>query len=438
MEKITEQIPPDQEESELDIETQELQVEDLDFWTLSFLREHIDMSERIDFNPEEELEKIKKAVAESPENEQSNQRFFLMRSFKRRLKLLRENMAQAQLELENFIRINPKADKNELLLTVEEIVNRNNVSAQTSYLREAALQYFQAHTSINDTVETYKTCYLDTWQTKLFEDLFGQPPKSQIEIETMPMNLYIKIRNIEDYVLAFGSSNNIARNSGGGSLNREFPKVKKLSAKVLIENTSIVSPEHAERRIKPHEEEHSIHKNIYPRSAFVKGEQDWLKDIKPNQEIELPLFNTIMHGSITNLLLEDWLWGTKTEILAYMKNDIRIDALEQLLTDPHGLYHYLDNHREYYQNWFSGHLKRNGITVLGFNNYHLTEKEIKIMYSDSLTEAWEKRYLQMLEKTFRALQLLFKYYGPDKYPEIMRLLAQEPITKWPRLAKILS
>lgn len=68
MEKLNEQIPPDQEESELDIETQELQVEDLDFWTLSFLREHIDMPERVDFNPEEELEKIKKVVAESPEN----------------------------------------------------------------------------------------------------------------------------------------------------------------------------------------------------------------------------------------------------------------------------------------------------------------------------------------------------------------------------------
>ena len=49
------------------METQESQIEDLDFWTLSFLKKHIDIPERIDLNPEEELEKIKKIVTNSPE-----------------------------------------------------------------------------------------------------------------------------------------------------------------------------------------------------------------------------------------------------------------------------------------------------------------------------------------------------------------------------------
>lgn len=438
MEKLIEQITSDQEKNELEIETQELQVEDLDFWTLSFLREHVDMPERVDLNPEEELAKIKKAVAESPEDAQSNQRTFLMKSFKNRLKILRENMAKAQLELEHFIRENPLAHKKELLQIAEEIAHRNNISAQAGYLQEAVLRYFKAHTDIIETVEIYKTRHPETWQTQLFEDLFAQPPRGPVEIEVMPMNIYIKIANIEDYVVANGGSENVARNSGGASLNREFPKVKTLSAKVLIENTNLNNPVYSKDVVKPHEEEHSIHKNIYPRSAFIKGEQDWLKDMGRNREIGLPLFNTIIHQSITNILLGNWLWGAKTEILAYMKNDRNIDYIKRLLTDPDGLYHFLDSYREYYQSWFLGHLEKAGIKVLGPNNHHLTEEEIRIMYSNSLEEAWHKRYLPMLEKSFKAIKIMLKHYGPDKYPEIMRLLAQEPINKWPRLAKILS
>lgn len=439
MEKLVEQIPPEQEEAELDTEASELQVEDLDFWTLSFLKEHIDMPERIDFNPDKELEAIKKAVAESPEEEQSNQRVLLMRNFKRRLKVLRENMAKAQLEVEGFIRKNPKADKKELLRIVEDIANRNNVSAQVSYLQEAVRLYFQAHTNIIDTVQIYKTRYPDTWQAELFKDLFGQPPCGQIEIEEMPMHIYIKIGDIKDYVVAFGESENIARNSGGGSLvGKKFPKVEALSYKVLIENESFSSLEYAEKVTKPHEEEHAIHKNIYPRSAFIKGEQGWLRGLGYNKEVELSLFNTAISKSITNIFLSNWLYIAKTEILAYMKNGQTIGAIKQLLTDPHGLYNFLDNARERYQNWFLDHLKIAGTRVRGPNNRHLTVEEIRIMYSDALEEAWHKRYLPILEKTFQAIGKILDHYGQDKYPEIMRLLAQEPLNKWPRLAKILS
>ncbi len=438
MEKLTEQIPSNQEEGEMDIEAQELQVEDLDFWTLSFLSEHLDMPERIDFDPSEELEKIRKAVAESPKEEQSQQRVLLMASFKKRLKILRENMAQAQLELEHFIRENPQVDKKELLLTVQEIAHRNKVSDQVGSLDNAVDLYLQAHSNIVDTVKSYKVRYYDNWQNKLFEDLFGYPPRGQIAIETMPINIYIKIGNIEDYVIAFGGSEDIARNSGGASLQSEFPKVKTLSAKVLIENTSFTNPTYSEGKIKPHEEEHLIHKNIYPRSAFVQGEQNWLRDVGSNREIELPLFNQAMHKSITNIFLASWLYAAKTEILAYMKNGRSISFIKQTLADPHGLYNFEDNGKEYYQNWFLGHLRKSGIKVQGLDNHQLTDEEIKIIYSGALEEAWHKRYLPMFEKVFQALEKILSNYGSDKYPEIMRLLVQEPISKWPRLAKILS
>jgi len=437
MEKITEQIQPNQEEGELDIETTELQVEDLDFWTLSFLREHIDMTERIDFDPEEELEKIRKAVAESPEEEQSNQRILLMTSFKRKLKILRENMAQAQLELEKFIRENPTADMRKLQQAAEEISSKNNVSAQNEYFQMAIDSYFQAHTKIVNTIQNYKTRHSDNWQNKLFEDLFGQLPRGQIEIETTPINLYIKISNIEDYVIANGAPENIARSSGGASLVKEFPKVKPLSAKILIENVSLSFPEYSNKIVKPHEEEHSIHKNIYPRSAFIRGENNWLKDLGSNREIEPPLLNQLIHKSITNILQGDWLYQAKTEILAYMKNDKTLAYIKEQLTNPLGLYNYLD-YREVYQNWFFDHLKRPKIKILNSNGQQLSEGELRIMYSNALEEAWHKRYLPMLEQAFQALEKMLKNYGSDKYPEIIRLLAQEPINKWPRLAKILS
>lgn len=438
MEKLPEQIPPDQEESELDIETQELQVEDLDFWTLSFLKEHIDMPERIDLDPSDELAKIKMAIAESPKEAQSNQRILLMADFKRRLKILRENMVQAQLELEHFIKQNTEISEVELYKTVEEIVTRNNVSAQANYFFGAADAYLLAHTNIMDTVEHYKTRYSDTWQNKLFEDLFGQPPRGLIEIEIMPINIYIKIDNIEDYITANGVSDYVARNSGGASLQREFPKVKPLSNKVLIENASLSSSRYSEEIIKPHEEEHSIHQNIYPRSAFIKGESNWLKNIGYNQEIGPSLFYEVANKSITNILLADWFYGAKTEILAYMKNGESINNIQWLLTDPDGLYNYFMDTAEIHTSWFLDHLERAGVKVQGKNNNHLREEAIKIMYQNLLEEAWHKRYLPILEKAFEALKIILNHYGSKKYPEIMRLLAQEPISKWPRLAKILS
>lgn len=438
MEKPQEQILLDQEENELDIEVQELQIESLDFWTLSFLREHIDMPERIDFSPDEELQQIKKAVAESPEEDQSNQRMLLMASFRRRLKILRENMAQAQLELEIFIRENPETNIKELSQTVEEIAGQNNISAQKRYLLDAARSYLKAHTDIINTIQTYKGRYPDSWQAELFRDLFKQPPRGQIEIEAMPMNIYIKIGNIEDYVIANGAPENIARSSGGAFLNGKFPKVKALSGKILIENVSLNNPKYSEKVIKPHEEEHSIHRNIYPRSAFIKGENDWLRDLGYNREIELPLFNAVLNKSITNIFLGYWLYEAKTEILAYMKTGINIDRIKQVLIDPNGLYNYLDKGREHHQNWFIGHLKASEITANGSDNHRLTEEEIKAMYSSSLEDAWHKRYLPMLEETFQILEKILAHYGSDKYPEIIRLLSQEPINKWPRLAKILS
>ena len=68
----------------------------------------------------------------------------------------------------------------------------------------------------------------------------------------------------------------------------------------------------------------------------------------------------------------------------------------------------------------------------------MTEEEIRQMYSETLDNAWNKKYLPILKKALDAVKEMLGKYGPDKYPEIMRLLAQEPINKWPRLAKILS
>lgn len=438
MEKVTEQIPPDREESELDIETQELQVEELDFWTLSFLKEHIDMPERIDLDPSNELAKIKRAIDESPKEGQSNQRMLLMGDFKRRLKKLRENMATAQLELEHFIRENPEISADELFTTVREIAARNNVSNQANYFFTAADAYLLAHFNIIDTIEHYKISYSDKWQNQLFEDLFGQPPRGPIEIEVMPMNVYIKITSIEDYVVANGVPDNVARNSGGASLQKEFPKVKLLSYKVLIENMSLSSPRYSKEVVKPHEEEHSIHNNIYPRSAFIKGESNWLKDIDHNQEIEPSLFYEVANKSITNILLADWFFEAKTEILAYMKTGKALNDIKLTLTDPDGLYNYFIDSAEIHTNWFFNHLERAGIKVKVKDNDHLGADAAKMLYKYLLEEAWHKRYLPKLEKIFQALEKILSQYGSDKYPEIMRLLAQEPLNKWPRLAKILS
>ncbi|MBI2064967.1 MAG: hypothetical protein HYT62_02865 [Candidatus Yanofskybacteria bacterium] len=439
MGKLTEQIPTEPQERELDIDTQESGIENLDFWMLQFLKEHIDMPEDVDFAPEAELETIKKAVAELPEEEQSIQRRLLMDDFRKRLKTFRKNMAQAQVDLEKALRENPDAELDELESMATKIVSKNSVLSQARYFNQAVESYFQAHKDIVSTVEDYRARYPNDWETKLFIDLFGQPPHDKIEIEIMPINMYIKTHNLGDYAAVMGGSEERARMSVGVALNQKFPRVVQLSGnKVLVENTSL-RPSHtySEETIKPHEEEHSIHKNIYPRSVFVKSERNWLKGLMIGQEIGPVLFDKVIRDSITTILLTRWLYGAKTEILAYMKQGKEIDGIKNLLTESPGLYSYIDE-KETDQNWFLNNLTRTRIKIQDSAGHNLTNEEIKSAYADALNNAWHKRYLPMLEKIFQCLKTMLSKYSPDKYPEIMRLLAQEPINRWPRLAKILS
>ncbi|OGN09281.1 MAG: hypothetical protein A3C61_02835 [Candidatus Yanofskybacteria bacterium RIFCSPHIGHO2_02_FULL_39_10] len=328
---------------------------------------------------------------------------------------------------------------------VTKIITENGVSSQVEYFDQAVVSYFYAHEDIASTIRTYKTRYPNNWEVGLFTDLFGQAPKGKIEIEEMPLSVYVKIQNIEDYVFAhIGDSKNeslvnTTRHSGGAALiAREFKKVPKLSKKVVIENTSMVTEEYSKESIKPHEEEHMIHKNMYPRSSFIRWERKWPIKLGKNQEIQFSVFKTIIDDSIHNILVQDWEYSTKTEILAYMKDYSDIDYIKNCLTNPNGLYNYLVDRRDYYLNWFLDHIKKSGSNISSPNHRSLTEDEIKQIYSEALDEAWYKKFLPILERTLNTVKKMFEQYGQDKYPEIMRLLAQEPIDKWPRLARILS
>lgn len=447
-EQLIEEAKTEISEEEPRFEDQGLPVEDLDFWTLSFLREHIDMdmSEAIDFNPDEELSMIKKAIAEFPTEEQSTQKQLLIYSFKRRLKILRENMAKAQIELEGFIKSNPDIGQEALLQKVEEIATQNKVKSLANYLKESVSKYLESRSGILGVVNRFKKKYGDFWQEELFLALFGQKPKGKIEIDILPMNLYFKIYNLENYAVARGSSMEVAKRSGGGQLNKNFDGFPELSSKVIIENSSVFQnmdqkkfQEQFSSETKAHEEEHSIHNILYPKNVFSKHTPSLLKEMVPGTVLENKVFIRFLN-QCAHAVSSQFLAFAKSEILAYLKQMQFISHISKYMNNPNGLYNYLEDDLEKYVHSVNHWLQKNNLRIKKEDGTEMNEEEVKIAYANTLKGAWEKKYLPVLNKALNALQKLFEKYrsNPDKYPEITRLLSQEPLSKWHRLVKILS
>lgn len=439
MEKLEQKTPENQAETEkFPVE------EDLDFWTLSFIREHIEMPEIIDFDPDKELDKIKREITKTPKEEQSTKRSLLIAGFKRRLKILRENMTQAQLDLEKIIKSNPDISKEDLLSKVQEIAVKNNVAQLNSYLEVAAQEYLKAHSEILSIINRLSKEHGNNWQDALFRELFGEYPKGEVKIDVMPMNLYFKIGNLEDYALAHGSAPEVARKSGGAQLGRPFPNIPELLNKVLIENSSsLVGPsKKSSNQVKIHEEEHSIHRQLYPPNTFIKISASIDKDlqIEKGADLDTLFFNKCLnrYAHVIALRFQE---KAKSEILANLKEMEPIFWIVKIMSDPEELYNYLRDSSDYYTDYFVDHLtKGRQHRVKKQDGTYMTREEIKTAVAEELKKAWEKEYLPILNNALESLQNLFENYkhNPDKYPEITRLLAQEPLKKWPRLVKILT
>lgn len=436
MEKQPTQLSEKKETSQVETETeQEPSFEGLDFRTTAFLKEHIDIAELADFDPRWELRQMKNLIASMPRGQKIAQRRSSLEHFKEKLKKLRINLSKAQLQLENFIREHPDSIPEELDKVVRNIVQRNGVESQEADFRNAAKKYLENKGKVKEVVGFYKDKHGDSWQEKLFENLFGRLPHGQIKIEIMPMTLYFKIYNISDYALANGGiDEDIARASGGVMLLRTA--IWKLDGKVLIENTASITSEFA-NIVKIHEEEHAIHK-IYPTRVFIKNESVITTLFHSAKEkITQETFEERLRRCI-NSRIPAWQAFSESEVLSYLKTGESALNIKSLLLDESesGLYFYLrvwGEEKEFVEGVLA-HFEKAKPEIVDKNGRMLDEDVIDELSVKAIQYAWDI-YRESIEKAMESVEWLLKKYPRD---EVLRLLSQEPLNKWHRLRRILS
>ncbi len=413
--------------------------------TLEFMRNHLDLAE---FLPNWELYNIRKFVRRFPRDVQSGQRKKLIREFKMKLGTMRENMANAQIEIEQFFRDNPDVPEKEAKTKLDEIIKRNTISYYHSDFIKAVDQYLEIRDNVRNITRRYKESFENTkqgWEAELFKDLFGRYPNGKIEIENTLAGLYIRIFDIEDYVAAFIGDRKTelvqraARMSGGAQLNRRHEKLPELSGKITIENGAVWDKEGSEKT-KTHEEEHSIHKNLHPQWLF--GHQEYFWPFEKNSKISYE--NFVRALSDLNKKLVNFYEGgvAKTEILAYLKEGrLNLEGIKSLLKENGGLYDMLEYGEKYIE---TIQIRKNAFQIMGFkievDGRILDEDEVVKIAVEIFRTAYFRHYRKDLESAFDAVLKLLNKYGsdPQNRAKVINLLSQEPLNKWPRLARILS
>lgn len=432
---------------EKDKKEQEPSVEDLDSQSLGFLSEHIDVSELAKFEPEKELSEIKLKLRELPREEQSAQRKILMQKFKEKMKEWRKRISLAQTEMEDMLRANSDGSREELHQSLKEIIKKHSLDSAEINFALALGKFLNYRRAIKNTAENYQAKFGDSWEEKLFSDLFGKEPRGRVNIEVLPASLYFKIQDLEDYATAFnaaaGGKNPNARRSGGASLkNIKFAAVPDLNGKVLIENSSLSDLSYS-KRIKIHEEEHTIH-DFYPQASFIVL-KNTLYELKFQEGvINFDQFKKTVQKFARFFVLK-FEELAKSEFLSHLKEGrsaplITFYLLESI--DEGGLFDYLrisENDRYFVQSVMANFRIEN-LTVIKEDGSSPTEQEVANLALKTINDAWENEYKKEIIKANKAVKKLFEIYGsdPENRKKVLRLLSQEPLNKWPRLARILS
>ena len=435
-------IKPKQGETpDPDVERTERQTEgfvDLDPEILAFLREHIDINI---YPPKMELKKIRDFTKTLSPELQSSARRTLINKFKEKLAETRTRAAKAQVEIENLVRNNPDISKKELISRLNRIIYSNHLDSQGLEFNLAVEKFLDARDKVQSTVERYRHEFGERWQEEIFRDLFGDLPKSKIDIEVLPANIYIRIFDIRDYVFAYmyalgDTEKKSARNSGGAKLNSEFENLPQLNGKILIENSAITPPVYSPRT-KSHEEEHAIFEYYDPRLSQNPSLEKVLDTYinSTRGEIEYNSFKDLTDRWALNWVLA-FESSAKDEVLAYLKGGEDIHSILGSLEDDNGLYNYLQYYIEEFQQKITAWVRINKIVI---KNKSITEDEINALARDALSAGWQK-YKKDINAALEAVAKLLQRYqkSPDDRLKIIRLLSQEPLNKWRRLEKILS
>lgn len=432
-------------EKELGLELEKkAETENLELRALAFLKGgHIDIPELGQFDPNAEIAEIRKAIKESPANSQSAERLLMMEDFKRKLKIFRENLAKAQLDFENLLRNNLDKDSSWLEQEMLHILQKYSVQSQEEVFFLAENRFYNVHRYCKETAAEYQEKFGENWENELFKKLFGRWPLGAIKIETMPVNLYFRIFNRRDYILANQGEEENAQNnflglqSTGASLNREMP-LAQLNNTILLENSSLNLSSAEHNAIVVHEEEHAIHK-FYPSLAMIKYESGLVGSAFLEGEVSFDQFYKAMERR-TRLLSLIWEKSAKSEVLAFLK-DRRLtleEAEENILWSE--LYHYLDINGQIEHVFRS--IAEHGVMIKTKDeNGYLDQQEVEEEITKALKNGWNMYQLRINKAVLAADELIKEYIKQDGEEKglmrALRLLSQEPLNKWWRLAKLM-
>src|SRR3989344_3758869 len=438
-----------EEEPLFESEDKKEQVENLDSHTLSFIKSgHIDIPDMANFDPKGELEEIKKAVNQFPKEGQSRERKILMDEYKKKLKVFRDNTANAQAEMEGLIMEDPDRDHQELIKEVGQILNHYNLQSQADAFFGALKNYLDAHMIVKKVASDYQEDVGKNWQSALFVKLFGRFPNGKVEVEVLPMALYFKIFDEIDYALAYYQHEpdkvelESSNSTYGSIIHRKLP-IHWLNSSVIIGNNGKgnLDMKSEEIDLKIHEEEHAIHSRLYPTSTMIRQERE--SDMLASYEGENSSYESFVSKvkNFSHGYIRKWENSGKSEVFAWLKEGKSFKEITMNLLDPKTLYNYL----KFWEDDISfisivvDHLEWFGVTVRNKNGKILKEKEIFNIATRAIKEAWEL-YKKNLSRAMEAAISLQRQYEDDPEGDIklLRLLSQEPLAKWHRLKKTMS
>ena len=425
------------------------QVENLDSYTLSFIKSgHIDIPDMADFDPAKSLAEVRDFNKHVSRENSSLVRAAMMRDFRKKLKIFRENLTNAQIAMEAIIIKDPDRDHQELIKEVGQILDHYNLQSQADAFFGASKNYLDAHMIVKKIASDYQEDVGKNWQSALFAKLFGRFPNGRVEVEVLPMALYFKIFDEIDYALAYYQHEpdkvelESSNSTYGSIIHRKLP-IHWLNSSVIIGNNGKgnLDMKSEEIDLKIHEEEHAIHSRLYPTSTMIRKERE--SDMLASYEGENSSYESFVSKvkNFSHGYIRKWENSGKSEVLAWLKEGKSFKETTMTLLDPELLYNYLKFWEDdvEFVNIVAGHLKKLHVVVRGKDGTILAEEEIKKIAPEIIKEAWEL-YKKNLSRAMEAAISLQRQYEDDPEGDIklLRLLSQEPLSKWHRLKKAMS
>ncbi|MEK7580136.1 MAG: hypothetical protein AAB465_00775 [Patescibacteria group bacterium] len=374
------------------------------------------------FDPILELQNIKKL----PKNEQTE----AFQEYKEKLIEQKENLAKMQEAIVALIRFNPDRSLDELIEKAQQFGDKFGFSEeQMETIKSNLRQYSKRHNLVKELRQRFPK------DNELFKTLFGREPKGRIEIIAGPITLYFRCHDIDDYIYLFTYGFLKERELDAEKI--EFVKQTNAAKLIFLIKTKVgdqeiaspdlviienASAEHefTEEKQKTllHEEQHAINSLLFPLRYNTSFPYLDLIEAKTKIEKELAFKRYF------RFLRERYDNRAKDELLAYFKSGRAVEDILETLTcvsEEGGRYDYFDKdmQKQLVEQIFKGSIEQT--------------PELKQIINDMVQEIFVREYRQTIKSGLNAfVSLRERGYSLE---QTIALFQQEPLTKWPKLAK---